>query len=194
MLIVAVPLVLLGFFRVYSMATQMAFSCENLVLKHAGDHASRVLYLQLAGRARSEQVLVRRGPGSYASTAGLRFGAPLAKMCGMAFAHDVTMVSSTQWPVLLVELGVVGVGLVLLPLRRARLAHARDHPAVAGGRCTRGLALAGVGAVLALLGSGLASRSLEYQLPSLHVWLICGLAAALYAIERESSSPAEQVE
>ena len=58
----------------------------------------------------------------------------------------------------------------------------------------RGLALGGVGAVLALLGSGLASRSFEYQLPSLHVWLICGLAAALYAIERKSPAPAGRVE
>ncbi len=133
------------------------------------------------------------GPGSYTSTAGLRFGAPLAKKAALAFSHDVNMVSSTQWPVLFVELGAVGVGLVLLIFgalvwRMLMIARTSQWP------LARGLALGGVGGVLALFGSALASRSFEYQLPSLHVWLICGLAAALYAIERESSTSTEQVE
>ena len=191
-LMVAIPILLLGFFRVYSVATQMSFSVENLVVKAQG--TTRIAFYPYSWQVVQERgtVWFGEGPGSYTSTAGLRFDAPLAKKAALAFSHDVNLVSSTQWPVLFVELGAVGVAIVLLIFgalvwRMLMIARRSQWPLV------RGLALGGVGAVLALLASALASRTLEYQLPSLHVWLICGLAAALYGIERNSPAPAGRV-
>ena len=191
-LIVLVPVLMIGFFRVYSVATQMSFSVENLVLKQQ-QNTRLAFYTYSWDVAREREVLwFGMGPGSYAGTAGLRFGAPQAKLAALHFPHDANMVSATQWPVLLVELGVAGLALLLaafaaLAWRMLRLSRRAREP------LTRSVALAGLGALLVLLASGFGSRSFEYQLPSLHVWLLCGLAAALYGCERDDAPAGQPV-
>lgn len=183
LLIVLVPVAMLGFFRAYSIATQMSFSVENLILKQ--QQRTRLAFYGYSWTvAKAQDALwFGTGVGSYASTSGLRYGSPLATEAARAFPHDVNMVSATEWPVLLVELGVVGllclVGVyAALSWRMLQISRRAQDP------LARGLALGGLGAILILLGGALGSRAFEYQLPSLHVWLTCGLAAALYRLER----------
>lgn len=183
LLIVLVPVLLIGFFRVYSVATQMSFSVENLVIKQQ-QNTRLAFYTYSWGVARDRDALWwGLGPGSYASTAGLRFGAPQAKIAAERFSYDANMVSATQWPVLFVEMGLAGIALILalfgaLGWRMLRISRRSREP------LTRALSLAGFGALLVMMATGFGSRSLEYQLPSLHLWLMCGLAAALYGYER----------
>ena len=150
LLIVAVPILLLAFFRVYSVATQMSFSLENLVLRHQS--TTRLAFYPYSWRVVQERgtVWFGEGPGSYTSTAGLRFGAPLAKKAAVAFSHDVNMVSSTQWPVLCVETGAVGISIVFLlfgSLVWRMLRIARRSQVAAGAWAGAGGSRRGAGAV-----------------------------------------------
>jgi hypothetical protein len=178
-----VPVLLVVFFRVYSVATEMTFSIENLLLKQ--QQHTRLAFYGYSWEIASKQGTLGfgAGPGSYTSTAGLRYGATLAKVAREDFPHDPNMVSSTQWPVLLVEYGIFGTALFLFVFG-ALSAYLLKIVRCASTPQSRGLALGGIGAILILLASGLAGRSFEYQIPTLHVWLIAGLAHAAYANEQ----------